>query len=148
MLHLTINGVVINQSQVLYKSSDQSSTRINTLNPGGTASGKQGNHSRCGSGSVHLNAKILACLACNGNHVLMKCQNFERKTSDERVQIMRKAQLCHRGCLTKGECQVHGCKRRHHTLFHPPYQQGSNVNQADGESVTQTTQIPQTSPDA
>ena len=86
----------------------------------------------------------------------MKCENFERKTFDERVQITRKAQLCHncfqyghiaRGCLTKSACQVHGCNRRHNTLLHLPYQQGSNVNQVE-ESVTQTTQIPQTSQDA
>ena len=117
-------------------------TCITTLINQGTASGKQGNQSRCGSGSVHLNAKILACQACNRNHVLMKCQNFERKTFDECVQIMRKAQLCHncfqyghisRGCLTMGACQVDGCKQMHYTLLHPPYQQGLNVNQASEE---------------
>ena len=128
-----------------------------TLNTQGTPSGKQGNQSRCGSGSGHLNAKIPACPACNGNHILMKCQTFERKTFDERVQVMRKAQLCHncfqyghiaRGCLAKGACQVHGCKRRRHTLLHPPYQQRSNVNQASEESVSQSTQTLQASQDA
>ena len=83
---------------------------------------------------------------------MMKCQNFERKTFDERIQIIRKAQLCHkyfqyghiaRGCLAKGACQVYGCKRRHHTLLHLPYQQRSNVNQDSEESVSQSTQIPQ-----
>ena len=92
--------------------------------------------------------KFLACPACNGNHVLMKCQNFERKTFDECVQIMRKAQVCHncfqyghiaQGCLAKGACQVYGCKRRHHTLLHLPYQQRSNVNQDSEESVSQST---------
>jgi len=33
------------------KSSDPSFTRITMVNPQGTASGKQGNQSRCGSGS-------------------------------------------------------------------------------------------------
>ena len=70
---------------------------------------------------------------------------------------MRKAQLCHncfqyrhitRGCLAKGACHVHGCKRRHHALLHPPYQQRSNVNQAKEESVSQSTQTPQASQDA
>ena len=87
----------------------------------------------------------------------MKCQNFERKTFDERVQIMRKAQLCHnsfqyghiaRGCLAKGACQVYGCKRRHHTLLHPPFLQRSNVNQASEESVTKSTQTPPSPRDA
>ena len=119
--------------------------------------GNQGNQSSCGSGSGHLNAKILDCPACNWNHVLMKCQNFERKTFDEHAQIMRKAQLCHncfqyghiaRGCLAKGACQVYGCKRRHHTLLHPPFLQRSNVNQASEESATQSTQTPPSPRDA
>ena len=135
-----------------FKSSDPSFTHITMLNTQGIVSGKQGNQSRYGSGSIHLNLKILACPACNENHVLIKCQNFKRKTFLEHVQIMRKVQLCHScfqyghialGCLTKGACQVYGCKQRHHTLLHP-YQQGSNINQASEESVTRTTQIPQT----
>ena len=139
------------------KSSDPLFTRITTLNTQGTPSGNQGNQSRCGPGSVHLSGRIRVCPACNGNHVLMKCLNFEGKTFDERVQIMRKTQLCHncfqyghiaRGCLTKGACQIDGCKRRHHTLLHPPYQQGPNVNQAGEQSVTQTTHIPKVSLDA
>ena len=59
-----------------FKSRDPSFTRITTLNTQGTASGKQGNQSRCDSGSGHLNAKTLAWHAFNGNHVLMKYQNF------------------------------------------------------------------------
>ena len=106
------------------KLSDPSFTHITTLNTQGAPSGNLVNQSRCGPGSVHLRGRIRVCPACNGNHVLMKCQNFERKTFDERVQIMRKAQLCHncfqyrhiaRGCLTKGACQIDGCKRRHHS---------------------------------
>ena len=62
-----------------FKSSDPSFTHITTLNTQGTASGKQGNKSRCGSGSVHLDAKILACPACNGNHVLMKCRTLKER---------------------------------------------------------------------
>ena len=83
------------KSKSSFKSRDPSLTRITTLNTQGTTSRNQRNQSRCGSGSGHLNAKFLACPACNGNRVLMKCQNFERKTFDEHVQIMRKAQLCH-----------------------------------------------------
>ena len=99
------------KSKSSFKSRDPTFTCITTLNTQGTASFNQGNQSRCGSGSGHLNAKFLACPACNRNHVVMKCQNFERKTFDERIQIMRKAQLCHkcfqyghiaRGCLAKG----------------------------------------------
>ena len=144
------------KSKLRLKSSDPSFTLITTLNAQRTAVGNQGNQSRCGSGCVHLNGKIRVCPACNGNRLLMKCQNFARKTFYERVQIMRNAQLCHicfqyghiaQGCVTKGACQVDGCKRRHHTLLHAPYHQVSSVNQASEESVTQTTQIPKGSQD-
>jgi len=55
-------------------------TQMTTLTTQGTASNKQGNQSRCGPWSVHSNMKICVCPACGGNHHLMKCQNFERKT--------------------------------------------------------------------
>ncbi|PFX17886.1 hypothetical protein AWC38_SpisGene17772 [Stylophora pistillata] len=51
------------------------------------------------------------------------------KSFEERLEIMKKAQLCFNcfkyghigvGCLAKGACEVPGCKRRHHTLLHPP----------------------------
>ena len=60
-----------------------------------------------------------------------KCQIFAEKTFEERLQVMRKAQLCHNcfkyghiavGCLAKKACDVQGCRRKHHTLLHPPSQ--------------------------
>ena len=45
---------------------------------------------------------------------------------------MRKAQLCFNcfryghisvGCLAKSACEIQGCRRRHHTLLHPPASQ-------------------------
>ena len=59
----------------------------------------------------------------------MKCKTFIDKNFEERLQVMRKAQLCHNcfryghiavGCLARSACEVQGCKRRHHTLLHPP----------------------------
>ncbi len=108
------------------KSSELSPYRITTLNT---------------QGNVNSRVKIRVCPACSGNHILMKCQNFERKSFDERVQILGKAHLCHkcfqyghiaRGCLSRGACQVNCCTRKHHTLLHPPCQQVPNVNQASG----------------
>ena len=69
------------------------------------------------------------CPACNGNHSLVKCKKFIDKNFEESLQVMRKAQLCHNcfryghiavGCLARSACEVQGCKRRHHTLLHPP----------------------------
>ena len=109
MLHLTINRVALNQSKV--------SNRVTHRSPAPPRwTPKEPRQANKGTSleSEHLNAKILACPACNGNLVLMKCQTFERKTFNERVQKMRKAQLCHncfqyghiaRGCKAKGACQ-------------------------------------------
>ena len=71
----------------------------------------------------------LRCPSCNGNHSLEKCNSFKGKNFDERLQVMRKAQLCFNcfkyghigvGCLAKSPCEIQGCRRRHHTLLHPP----------------------------
>ena len=77
-------------------------------------------------------APTLKCPACNGNHSLAKCNSFKDKSFDERLQVMRKAQLCFNcfryghigvGCLAKSACEIQGCRRRHHTLLHPPSSQ-------------------------
>ena len=65
------------------------------------------------------------CPACNGHHFLSKCQMFEKKSFEERLQIMRRSHLCHNcghiavGCLAKSTCQVDGCTRKHHALSTP-----------------------------
>ena len=74
-------------------------------------------------------APTLKCPSCNRNHSLAKCDIFKEKNFDERLQVMRKAQLCFNcftyghisvGCLAKSACEVQGCRRKHHTLLHPP----------------------------
>ena len=74
----------------------------------------------------------LKCTSCNGNHSLAKCNSFKDKNFDERLQVMRKAQLCFNcfryghisiGYLAKSACEIQGCRRRHHTLLHPPSSQ-------------------------
>ena len=73
--------------------------------------------------------RFAKCQACKGDHPLVKCKNFKDKNFEERLQVMKKAQLCHIcfkyghiavGCLAKSACEVQGCRRRHHTLLHPP----------------------------
>ena len=77
-------------------------------------------------------APTLKCPSCSGNHSLAKCNSFKDKNFDERLQVMRKAQLCFNcfryghigvGCLAKSACEIQGCRRRHHTLLHPPSSQ-------------------------
>ena len=69
------------------------------------------------------------CPSCNGNHSLAKCSSFKDKNFNERLQVMRKAQLCFNsfkyghisvGCLAKSACEIQGCRSRHNTLLHPP----------------------------
>ena len=132
--------------------------RVTTLNTKGM-SDQQRNLPSSGSGH--------ACPVCFGNHVMKKCQSFAKKSFEDRLKIMRKLQLCHNcfqyghialGCLTKGACQVEGCRKRHHTLLHPPCQQGSNgaqINEGNPPPASQAvqphqdsrvTQVPTTSP--
>lgn len=73
--------------------------------------------------------RFAKCQACKGEHPLVKCKNFKDKNFEERLQVMKKARLCQNcfkyghiavGCLAKSACEVQGCRRRHHTLLHPP----------------------------
>ncbi|XP_068759642.1 uncharacterized protein [Montipora capricornis] len=81
--------------------------------------------------SEFSSTKYQKCPLCNAAHPLVRCQIFAEKTFEERLQVMRKAQLCHNcfkyghialGCLAKKACDVQGCRRKHHTLLHPPSQ--------------------------
>ena len=73
--------------------------------------------------------RFAKCQACKGDHALVKCKNVKDKNFEERLQVMKKAQLCHNcfkyghiavECLAKSACEVQGCLRRHHTLLRPP----------------------------
>ena len=100
--------------------------------------------------------RYAVCPVCNAAHPLAKCTIFIEKNFEERLQVMRKAQLCHNcfkyghiavGCLARSTCEVQSCKRRHHTLLHPPPSQQSVENRT--RAVQQGTQVssgtPQTS---
>ena len=93
------------------------------------------------------------CPACNGAHSLVKCKHFVDKNFEERLQVMRKAQLCHKcfkyghiavGCLARSTCEVQGCKRRHHTLLHPPSPQ--HTMQSRARVADQGTQVDSSTP--
>ena len=93
--------------------------------------------------------RYAVCPVCSLAHPLAKCKIFIEKDFEERLQVMRKAQLCHNcfkyghiavGCLARSTCEVQGCKRRHHTLLHPPPSQQSVENRTR-VSVEQGTQV-------
>ena len=81
--------------------------------------------------SEFSSTKYQKCPVSNAAHPLVRCQIFAEKTFEERLQVMRKCQPCHNcfkfghiavGCLAKKACYVQGCRRKHHTLLHPPSQ--------------------------
>jgi len=114
--------------------------RFKSKNKGRTLPDEHGNtfntqETKPGEGQSSPSSKIapksgyLICPACNSAHSLVKCRAFVHKDFEERLQVMRKAQLCHNcfkyghiavGCLARSTCEVQGCRRRHHTLLHPP----------------------------
>ena len=97
------------------------------------------------------NTRYAVCPVCNAAHPLAKCKIFIEKNFEERLQVMRKAQLCHNcfkyghiavGCLAGSTCEVQGCKSRHHTLLYPPPSQQSVENGT--RAVEQGTQVSRT----
>jgi hypothetical protein len=69
------------------------------------------------------------CLLCSHDHELSKSDEFKKKSYEERVQIVRSKRICNncfksghfaRGCLEKMLCELPECRRKHHTLLHPP----------------------------
>ncbi|XP_055590318.1 uncharacterized protein LOC129742446 [Uranotaenia lowii] len=66
------------------------------------------------------------CSVCSQNHRLKECDNFKRLSVDERMQVVQREKLCrnclnfhgNRSCRVNGQCNVDGCKIRHHPLLH------------------------------
>ena len=87
------------------------------------------------------------CPACNGPHFLSKCQMFEKKSFEERLQIMRRSHLCHNcfkyshiavGSLAKSACQVDGGAEENTTPCSiPPATTRSDGQQARKPTVLQ-----------
>ena len=66
------------------------------------------------------------CPCCKGNHLLINCNSFAKKTPEERWEIVKVSKLCHL-CLTPGhmkaQCKsttICGCNAsyKHHRLLH------------------------------
>jgi hypothetical protein len=65
------------------------------------------------------------CALCNNVHQLYKCRKFREATQQQRVDIVRRHQLCY-NCLTSGhttnscpsEHRCRQCGKGHYTLIH------------------------------
>lgn len=74
------------------------------------------------------NVTVEKCLNCSGNHRLFQCDDFKRKSVEERTQISRKARKCCFNCLKIGHfptncpnskrCNL--CRWAHHTFASGP----------------------------
>ncbi|XP_070169361.1 uncharacterized protein [Polyergus mexicanus] len=65
------------------------------------------------------------CLNCSGNHNLMLCDEFKRKSVEQRTQFLKSHKCCFNclkvghfptSCKSKKRCKL--CRRAHHTLLH------------------------------
>ena len=65
---------------------------------------------------------------CNGNHILPRCNRFQRESVEGRIKFAQKSGLCFnclfRGhiansCLKNSFCKVTGCEVKHSTYLHP-----------------------------
>ena len=73
------------------------------------------------------------CPLCEGQHSLVKCSSFLKKSVDQRSDVIREKGLCY-GCFKRGHMSA-GCRdrftceecgRRHHTLLHGVKLKSSN----------------------
>ena len=91
------------------------------------------------TGGSHKESKIASekshqpCPLCEGQHLLVKCSSFLKKSVDQRSDVIREKGLCY-GCFKRGHMSA-GCRdrftceengRRHHTLLHGVKPKSSN----------------------
>ena len=86
--------------------------------------------------------RISSCVCCGKNHQLAVCDEFKRKSYQERKSFVKLKQLCFkclkanhvsRECRSRENCNVNGCSGgQHHTLLHIA-QQTPNKESADAD---------------
>ena len=91
------------------------------------------------TGGLPMESKIASeksyqpCPLCEGQHSLVKCSSFLKKSVDQRSDVIREKGLCY-GCFKRGHMSA-GCRdrftceengRRHHTLLHGVKPKSSN----------------------
>ena len=69
------------------------------------------------------------CLLCDQLHQLWNCEQFKKKSYEDRMKIIRDARLCDNcfkvghfatGCMQKSGCYIEGCNGKHMTVIHHP----------------------------
>ncbi len=81
-------------------------------------------------------SKVHKCPMCSGNHILPRCNRFQKESVEGRIKFARKSGLCF-NCLLQGHmvkscpkssfCKVTGCEVKHSTYLHSK----PNVSVAD-----------------
>ncbi|XP_033240069.1 uncharacterized protein [Drosophila pseudoobscura] len=73
------------------------------------------------------NSRLRGCPICGGQHAVKGCRDFNGASPPDRWRYVRRHILCFsclrsghmtRSCNSHGECQVNGCRKRHHRLLH------------------------------
>jgi len=85
-------------------------------------------HTTSGSGS-QTKSKPISCAACGDDHLLFRCPSFQKCTIKERVNFVKKNDMCQNcfsskhnntknpaECPSKFSCKL--CGERHHSLLH------------------------------
>ena len=99
------------------------------------------------------NVAVAKCICCSGEHSVIKCEDFRRKSPSQRSEIACKNKVCFNclksghispKCTTKQRC-TH-CRRAHHSLIHVASYQASekdanaaSVKPIDSENSKATT---------
>ena len=98
----------------------------------GSRKWKRGNFTSSFSTNVGNPSDIHKCILCSKYHSLDSCQKFQGMKLKERIDFIRKKELCFgclrvghvsKRCLTRKNCDI--CQLKHPTLLHDPTKSGS-----------------------
>ncbi|XP_070171514.1 uncharacterized protein [Polyergus mexicanus] len=100
--------------------------RIRELTDHSKLNADTSSHKNKGSNRASVNnVDTEKCLNCSGNHNLMLCDEFKRKSVEQRTQFLKSHKCCSNclkvghfptSCKSKKRCNL--CRRAHHTLLH------------------------------